>query len=223
VPRLALVGRVAERAVVDECLQSALAGRRRVLIVAGEPGAGKTRLAEHAADEARRLGLSVALGRATEDDGSPPYWPFRQVLKALGIASTVPLDGAGSSRERFALFQDVDDALAQAGEAVGLLVVLDDLQWADAATIGLLTHVSTAVASSRLAVIVTYRDTETTGQEAVRAAMARLVGESSVTRVRLGGLAEAEVAVPGPGTDLLQARGSQLTSVRHLISNAVVT
>jgi DNA-binding NarL/FixJ family response regulator len=138
--------------------------------------------------------MNVALGRATDDDGSPPYWPWRQVLKALGIESTVTLEGAASSRERFALFQDVDDALAQAGEAVGLLVVLDDLQWADAATIALLTHVSTAVASSRLAVIVTYRDTETTGQEAVRAAVARLVGESSVTRVRLGGLSEVEVA-----------------------------
>ena len=164
-------------------------------MVGGEPGVGKTRLAEHAADQARRLGLRVAVGRATEDDGSPPYWPWRQVLRALAIATTtVKLDGVGSPRERFALFQDVDDALARAGEAAGLLVVLDDLQWADPATIGLLTHVSTAVTSSRLAVIAAYRDTETTGQEAFRAAVARLAGESSVTRTRLRGLAEAEVA-----------------------------
>jgi len=201
-PCRALVGRVAERAILAGCLRSTLDGQRQVVLVAGEPGAGKTRLAEEAVDQARELGLACALGRASEDEGSPPYWPFLQVFRGLHGRPPAELYGglaagdgaAGSARERFRLFEVTAEALVAAAQPSGLLVVLDDLQWADAATVRLLVHLATGVTPARLMVVVTYRDTETAGQGPLRAGVAALAREASVTRIRLGGLGEAEVA-----------------------------
>jgi DNA-binding CsgD family transcriptional regulator/tetratricopeptide (TPR) repeat protein len=197
-----LVGRVAERAILAGCLRSTIGGQRQVVLVAGEPGAGKTRLAEEAVDQARESGLACALGRASEDEGSPPYWPFLQVFRGLGVSPPAELYGeltgddgpAGSARERFRLFEVTTEALVAAAQPSGLLIVLDDLQWADAATVRLLVHLATGLTPVRLMVVATYRDTETTGQERLRAAIATLAREASVTRVRPGGLSEAEVA-----------------------------
>lgn len=73
-------------------------------------------------------------------------------------------------------------------------MVLDDLQWADAATVRLLVHLATSVTPARLMVVATYRDAETVGQGPLRAAVAALAREASVTRIWLGGLDETEVA-----------------------------
>jgi DNA-binding CsgD family transcriptional regulator len=208
-----MVGRVPERAMLSACLRSALDGRRQVVLVSGEPGAGKTRLAEDAVDQARELGLACTLGRASEDEGSPPYWPFLQAFRGLPGRPPARLPGglldgdepAGSARERFQLFEVTAEALVAAAEPGGLLIVLDDLQWADAATLGLLVHLATGVTPARLAVVGTYRDTETVGQESLRTAVAALAREASVTRIRLSGLDEAEV-----GTHLATVAGWQL-------------
>src|SRR5579859_4452520 len=168
-----LVGRGPERAVLAGCLRSALDGRRQVVLVAGEPGAGKTRLAEEALDQAGELGLVRALGRASEDEGSPPYWPFLQVFRGLSGGWPVELGGglapgdepAGSAQERFRLFEVVTESLVTVAEPNGLLIILDDPQWADAATLRLLVHLATGVSPARLMVLATYRDTETAGQE----------------------------------------------------------
>jgi DNA-binding CsgD family transcriptional regulator len=201
-PGRVLVGRVAERATLAGCLRSALDGCRQVVLIAGEPGAGKTRLAEEAVDQARALGLACAVGRASEDQGSPPYWPFVQVFRGLPGHPPAQLDGgvadggglAGSERERFRLFEGTAEALVTSAQPSGLLIVLDDLQWADAATVRLLVHLATGVTPARLMVVVTYRDTETIGPESLRAAVAALAREASVSRIRLVGLGEAEVA-----------------------------
>src|SRR6266540_3600411 len=165
-PGRVLVGRVAERAILAGCLRSTLDGRRQLVLIAGEPGAGKTRLAEEAVDQARELGLACALGRASEDEGSPPYWPFLQVFRGLPGRPPAELSGGlagrdeppASARERFLLFE------------------------------------VTAETPARLMVVATYRDTETAGQGPFHGAVAALAREASVTRVRLGGLGEAEVA-----------------------------
>jgi predicted ATPase len=74
------------------------------------------------------------------------------------------------------------------------LVVFDDVQWADRASLRLLVHLAMRLGTSRLVVVATYRDTETFGQEPLRSALAALGREQSVTRIRLAGLSEAEVA-----------------------------
>jgi DNA-binding CsgD family transcriptional regulator len=185
-----LVGRSAERALIAAGLRAALDGQRQVVLIAGEPGVGKTRLAEEAVEQARALGLRHAVGRATEDDAAPPYWPIRQVLRALtgGVAE---LDGAAG---RFQLFEAVNDALTATAQPTGVLVVLDDLQWADAATVRLLVHLATATTPARLMVVATYRDTEAAGPGLLRKALAALTREAAVSRIRLDGLSEGEVA-----------------------------
>ena len=152
-----LVGRVAERETIAGCLRAALDGRRQVVLLAGEPGAGKTRLAEDALDQAGQLGLAVAVGRASEDEGSPPYWSFLQIFRGLALTEPPELAGGGGdgNRDRFRLFEATSDALADAAAPGGLLVVLDDLQWADPATLRLLVHLASAVTPARLTLMAT--------------------------------------------------------------------
>jgi DNA-binding NarL/FixJ family response regulator len=176
------------------------------VLVAGEPGAGKTRLAEEAAAEAAALGMRACWGRVSDDEGSPPYWPFRQVVRALhpaepdhagDLALVAPELGTGPDltepAQRFQVFESVTTFLRGAADDAGLLVVLDDLQWADPASLRLLTHLARGTADARLVVLATYRDSETVGREPLRQALAALAREPSVTRLRLVGLTEAEV------------------------------
>jgi DNA-binding CsgD family transcriptional regulator len=191
---------VRERELLDMRLRAALDGEGQVVLLAGEPGVGKTRLAEEAVEHARGLGMACGWGRATDEEGSPPYWPFRQLFRALGDLAVLDVGppGTGSAetaaQERFWLFEAVTDALLTVAAPRGLLVVLDDLQWADPASVQLLVHLAMGRPGSRLVVLATYRDTETAGQESLRAALSALAREPSVTRMRLVGLSEAEVA-----------------------------
>ena len=78
-----LVGREAQLRVIDQALAGTSTGRGRMVLVAGEPGIGKTRLAEEATRRARESGVTVAWGRSDQDAGAPPFWPWTQVLRQL--------------------------------------------------------------------------------------------------------------------------------------------
>lgn len=193
------VGRQHELALLTERLSAALDGDGQVVLLAGEPGIGKSRLAEEVAALAGDLGMRRCWGRATDEEGNPPFWPFRQVLRALtdrGSEDLAPVLGGRAtpgSEQRFRAFEAVTDTVAAAAEPGGLLVVLDDLQWADAASLRLLLHLTRGTAGTRLAVLATYRDTEANGRGPLRAVLAELAREPTVTRLRLGGLTEPEV------------------------------
>lgn len=204
--QIGFVGRERELAMLAARLGSAAGGGGQMVLLAGEPGVGKSRLAEEAAALAARLGMRCCWGRATDEEGSPPYWPFRQVLRGLGQSGGAPgrhtgrvipelgdvvVAGASGAGQRFRLFEEVSGVLAAEAETDGLLVVLDDLHWAEEASLRLLVHLARGVAGSRLAVLAIYRDTEI--GEPLRRMLASLAGEASVTRVGLTGLAEAEV------------------------------
>jgi len=216
------VGRQRERELLAALIGAALAGRGQAVLLAGEPGIGKTRLGEETAAMAAATGMSCLWGRATDEEGSPLYWPFRQVLRGLDSATLVRAaaevalvapevgagpggapgdrrpaagDGSGAGGElRFQAFEAVTSVLTAAAEPGGLLVVLDDLQWADPASLRLLVHLSRGLADARLLVLATYRDTETGGRDALRQTLAALAREAAVTRLRLRGLTEREVA-----------------------------
>ena len=78
-----LVGRDDQLAALEGVLAGARGGRGRVVLVAGEPGIGKTRLAEEAARRAAAAGMGVAWGRCHEGDGAPALWPWAQVVRQL--------------------------------------------------------------------------------------------------------------------------------------------
>ena len=85
--RAELVGRERELA---ELLSALRAGRGGLFLIGGEPGIGKTRLADELADRARGLGATVAWGSAWDDGGAPAYWPWIQVLRALRAVAPAP-------------------------------------------------------------------------------------------------------------------------------------
>lgn len=196
-----LVGRARERGAVDSAVRAARDGTGGVLLVSGEPGIGKTRLAEWAAGAVAAAGMRRGWGCASEDEGSPPYWPFRQAMRGVYGVGPVVFDVAlpdrraeTAAQERFRLFETVADVLRAAAEPAGLLLVLDDMQWADPASFGLLVHLARGLAHSRVLIVAGYRDTETSGRQPLQNALAALTREATVTRLHLDGLREPEVA-----------------------------
>ncbi len=191
------VGRAREAELLAARFDEARSGRGQLVLITGEPGIGKTRLAQETAARAAALGVPVAWGRASDDEGSPPYWIFRQLVRDLGGTLPAALaegdPSADSATARFEAFEAVAGQLRDAAEPDGLLLVLDDLQWADAASLALLVHAARGMSRSRLLLVATYRDTETGGREALISALAALAHEAGQSRVRLVGLPPSDV------------------------------
>jgi hypothetical protein len=149
---------------------AAAAGGGRLVLVSGEPGIGKTRLTAAIAEMAGEYEVPVASGYAIDDPGMPPLWPWRRVgrtvpalTRALGSAAgagaSEPAGGVDSAAARFGMFTDASRALADAAADRGLLVILEDLQWADRTSLLLLRHLAGELARTRLLVVGTFRDT----------------------------------------------------------------
>ncbi|MER7248926.1 BTAD domain-containing putative transcriptional regulator [Kribbella sp. NPDC000426] len=226
-----LVGRETELAALDRLLDEALVAPQFAVLV-GEPGIGKTRLASEIAARARPRGFAVLTGRCSDDEGAPPLWPWLGVLRTLG-ATDLPAEVRGRLTEligllesgvagpaedvgaaRFRLWTMTADVLISASRVMPLLVILDDLHWADPSSLKLLKHLADLVDSGRLLVIATRRSApELVGP---LAAVAESLARRQALRVELHGLTSAETAVlvevvtrhsPGRGAaETLQAR-----------------
>ncbi|MFI6508338.1 BTAD domain-containing putative transcriptional regulator [Streptosporangium sp. NPDC050855] len=210
------VGRDAETAVLERVVAGA---GHRVVLLAGEPGIGKTRLAEHAADAARARGRRVVWGRCWDGAGAPPFWPWTQAVRELvgrdgelaqltgtgarpgipgaqgaqgtpGTQSTPGTPGASPGTGQFELYEAFARLLNEHGRT---LVVLDDLQWADPSSLRLLEFLASTRLCPELTVVATYRDTgggEAGPLERTLGALARL---PHVRRLPLRGLNEQEI------------------------------
>jgi len=202
-----LAGRDQELAALRGWRAEALAGRGGLVVLTGPPGIGKTRLAEELAGTARRQGQRVLWGRAVEERGAPPLWPWRRILNAVGVDEERAgadeanrLIGVGSSDSarsddlaaaRFRAAAAAADAVTGAARAADLLVVLEDLQWADHASLFLLRELAAELPGSRLLVLVTCRDI---AGEPWRTSMADLARLPGVRMLRLAPLSETAVA-----------------------------
>ncbi|GAA3154608.1 hypothetical protein GCM10010466_51950 [Planomonospora alba] len=190
-----LVGREAEIAVLDRAVTS---GGHRVVLLAGEPGIGKTSLAEHAAEAARAHGRRVAWGRCWDGSGAPPFWPWTQAAAELsgpgaGQAGREGLTGtAGPAAERgpFRLYEAFARLLDGHGR---VLVVLDDLQWADASSLRLLEFLASTRLCPDLTVVAAYRDTDVRPGGPLEHTLGALVRLPHVHRLKLRGLAEDDI------------------------------
>lgn len=194
--RAGLVGRSAELAVLRESLTAAFAGGSGVVVIEGEPGVGKTRLLREAAAESERRGALVAWGSCLEGEGTPSMWPW---LEAVGaILDDLPaatrktwLDGElgrliGSrdggngvrplpeSGTQFRLFEQVTALVRQVSEQRPVQIVIDDLHWADTASLQLLGHM-VARPPHRTVVVGVLRDRA----PAPTAALSRTLGAAS--------------------------------------------
>jgi hypothetical protein len=167
------VGREAERAEIRAALERAAAGQGGLVLLVGEPGIGKTRLADEASDDARGRGFAVVWGRCWEGEAPPAYLPWTQVLRAL------PAPAAGRGPALAPLLPELGEGRVAAGEAAGFelleavlgqlaaaagrkphLLVFDDLHAADAGSLRLLEFVVRSLRGLALLVLASYRDVE---------------------------------------------------------------
>jgi class 3 adenylate cyclase/tetratricopeptide (TPR) repeat protein len=255
--RVAFVGHQAERAELGAALDSALGGQGQLVLIAGEAGIGKTRITEELCAEARSREARVAWGRCREGTGAPAYWPWRQALRAyaagrppeevtaeLGrevaeLAQLLPeLARVEESRRpateldpemaRFRLFDAMTSCLRSAAAARGLVVVLDDLHWADRASLLLLGFVAGELADTRLLVVGTYRDVEVDRRHPLSGALAELFRQPATSYLSLSGLDRgdvgrfiADVAGIDPAVDLVTAVHSQTEGNPYFVSELV--
>jgi DNA-binding SARP family transcriptional activator len=182
----------------------------RVVLVEGEPGIGKTRLVEELAAAAAAGGTTVLWGRAFEGGATPAFWPWLPPLRALAarpgaggeippeLASLVSTDGGGagtgSERSRFQLFDTVARLVAEAAGREPLMLVLDDVQWADLASLELLTFVAGQLVDSPVLVACTVRQLEVGRNDAVVEALASLSRAPATRRILLRGLSDHDTA-----------------------------
>lgn len=214
----AFVGREGVLESLGRRFARARAGGGGVALLCGEPGIGKTRTAEEFARVADATGARVLLGRGYEGNGAPPFWPWSSALRELVSRDDVPgvnvrarralkplLHDASASEpavdrstgtsdeERFAFFDAVSALLRDASRVQPVLVVLDDLHWADEPSLLLLTFAAHEIRRARVLLLGTHRPPVAAGP------LARTV--ASLERVE----PRATVVLNGLGRDAIAA------------------
>ncbi len=196
-PREALVGRARELWELERALAAAQAGNGAAVLIAGDAGIGKTRLVSELATRAGAAGFEVLLGRSIDLVGSElPYLPF---VDALGPLDAVQADGrrAGS---QLRMFEETLELLTVRAAAAPVLLVLEDLHWADASTLDLLAFLAHSVDDRPILLLATFRRDEPASSDRMRRLADVVLRAEAATVVELGPLERGELA------DLLAAR-----------------
>ena len=223
------VDRQAELALISRRLDEARAGQGSFIAISGEPGIGKTRLAQAAASVGRKKGFTVFWGQCHDGQYIPPYWPWKQILRDLlnllpsrsshqgkaiagalsEIVSDVSQPPAGQKAEtklmgdaaRLAILESVTALLRLASEKRPLLLVLDNLHCADVPSLQLLQIVSQEMSGYRLVIIGSHRESPAEAGSTLRETIGSLAGQSFFEGILLSGWDLASVA------DCLEACG----------------
>jgi len=158
-----LVGRDTVLGLLARAVAATADRRPGLMLVTGEPGIGKTALLAEATRRAAADGARVLWGQCWDGDGAPPYWPWIQVLRADGDRLTLAGDpGDAGPTGRFELFDTVVRRLAELAEAEPLVIVLDDLHWADDGSLALLEFAARHLHGTRVLLLGAYRDLDAT-------------------------------------------------------------
>ncbi len=186
--RKPIVGRDSERDLIRSALIGTTRGAGGLVVLEGEAGIGKTRLAEEATAMAEAQGWRSAWARCADDAGAPALWPWSQLLEQLGLGG-LPLSADDDpDRSRFALFQDVRSRLQEVSTRTPLLIVLDDVQAADESSLALLALFADHLDGVRVLLVITVRTVGEQLSPAVQDCLARLGRARRSTRVRVRGL-----------------------------------
>ena len=204
------VGREQEMAALRASLEAALTGCGHVVLLAGEPGIGKTRTACELAAYARRRNVKVLLGRCYEGADTPPLWPWVQIMRAyvadsdpatlreeMGAGAAALAPGVPEVRELLAEFLTTLDHepeqahfrccdrltrfLKQVSQRQPMVLILDDLHWAHPLSLRLLQFMARDLGDARRCLVIgTYRDIEFGGQHPLTRAVGELIRNRAV-------------------------------------------
>ncbi len=221
--RTAFVGRETERSAIRTALDRALSGHGSLVMLAGGPGAGKTRLAMEMAEYASRVGFRCLVGHCYERDEPFPYLPFVEIIEN-NLAQAASLDdfrrqmGDNAAelaqlaprlrrvftdipqpldlppvQKRRYLFQSFSEAIGRAARTRSYLYIVEDLHWADESTLALLIHLANRVGQLPIAIIGTYREGYSQNNAALTRSLEELI-RLGIRPLKLGGLSKDSVA-----------------------------
>ena len=221
-PGPVFIGREREMAGLRAAFDEVRAGRGRLVLLAGEPGIGKTRTCEQLASIVRQQGGRVLWGRCYEDEGAPAFWPWLQVLRAAlkhvgegslralmtgtaelahfvaavreGGPEVAQLPRSDSADARFRLFDSIARLFGTIAEQGPLVIVLDDLHGADPSSLLLLEFIARSLRDVPMFVLGTGREVGLRGEHVLSQVFVDLAREPATERLLLRGLSEPEVA-----------------------------
>ncbi len=211
-----LVARQTELDLLQNAFDTMLNVQGQIVLLAGEPGIGKTRLAEEFAHFAGLNGATVLWARCHEASGTPAFWPWSQIVRkslhdkaaeqlivelgsgAASIAQVVPHIRSllpdtpepadlDSEQARFRFFDSVTTFLNRLSEQHPLVLIIDDLHWSDRSSLMLLEFLADEIASRRILLIGTYRDAEADASVPMIRTLERLNRSRATHRIQLSG------------------------------------
>lgn len=217
------VGRERELDELVSALEDVIAGRGRLVLLSGEPGIGKSRLADELAGQARRRAARVLWGRCWESGGAPAYWPWMQSIRALvrdldadtvrdllatgaaDVAQLVPelrenlpeigpSPSVASDSARFRLFDATSTFLKRTAALEPLVLILDDLQVADTPSLLLLRFLAAELHDAHILVVGVYRDTGFSREHPLTTTVREAMRLGVTRRMPLEGLSRDQVA-----------------------------
>lgn len=207
-----LTGRSTELATLEGLLDAAESGVASYAALVGEPGIGKSRLAAELGQLAQRRGWRTVVGRCSQDEGAPPFWPWMAALGALGSAVPTVTAEAGDVGARFRAWEEISEVVRAAAREEPVLLVVEDLHWADPSSLGALRVLVESMTDERLVVVSTRRaHPEPTGLLAD-------LGETAARRhsvlLELEGLGDDEAAQVVAGVIGARPTRSESTALR---------
>jgi len=191
-PRSLIVGRVRELEALQSCLSQVIQGKGRSVMISGEAGIGKTKLTEELGRLARMTNCKFLVGRCLPNS-TAPYLPFRDALQELAIKDPFAEGSPGDA------FFAVREALGRGSQSQPLVLVLEDLHWADTASVQVIHFLSRNISCMRVMLVGTYRPEDIAFEvteglfHPLLDSLRSMRRESLYTEISLGELSEREI------------------------------